>query len=156
MTTESNKRQHQAPVMTLGQAFKAIQSVGRGEVDLPGWAGKKVYMGKEAKRHWEKVGPKSESLDSFSKLFTDNKDLIATIARENPESVAALARMVHRDESNVSRTLGKLERFGIVELVSSERGRTKRPILLMEKVRFDLDLLSGQMSLAGLRVPAAA
>jgi len=142
--------------MSLGQAFKAIQSVGRGESDLPEWAGQKVYMGDEAKRHWEKVEPKSESLDSFSKLFTDNKDLIATIARENPKSVAALARMVHRDESNVSRTLGKLERFGIVELVSSETGRTKRPILVMEKVRFDLDLLSGKMSLAGMRAPAVS
>lgn len=156
MTTESNKRQPQVPVMSLAEAFKTIQSVGRGEAELPDWAGKKVYVGEEAKRHWEAVDPESESLDSFSKLFTDNRDLIATIARENPESVAALARMVHRDESNVSRTLGKLERFGLVKLVLSERGRTKRPVLVMEKVRFDLDLISGQMSLTGLRTAAAA
>lgn len=155
MTTKSNKRPPQAPVMTLGEAFKAIQSVGRGEADLPDWAGKKAYVGEEAKRHWENVGSNGESLDSFSKLFADNKDLIATIAREKPASVSALARMVHRDESNVSRTLGKLERFGIVALVLSEKGRTKRPILVMEKVRFDLDLLSGKMSLAGVRIPAA-
>ncbi len=139
------------PVMTLTDAFEAIKSVGRGESAPPAWAGKKVYIGEAAKRHWEGLETKSEGLDSFSKLYSDNKDLIAAIAKLNPESIAALAKLVDREESNVSRTLGKLEKFGIVELVASAKGRTKRPTLVMEKVRFDLDLLTGKMSLAGVR-----
>ena len=77
--------------------------------------------------------------------------MIAAIANLNPESITALAKLIGREESNVSRTLGKLESFGIVQLVASPKGRIKRPTLVMVKVRFDLDLLTGQMSLAGLK-----
>lgn len=156
MKIKSNETKSQPPVLTLAQAFESIKAVGRGQAPLPDWAGKKVYIGEDAKSDWETVETKTESLDSFSKLLTENKELIAAIAHDMPESVAALARIVHRDESNVSRTLGKLARFGIVNMVSSEKGRTKRPMLAMERIRFDLDLLTGRMFLTGMRHPANA
>ena len=43
------------PIMTLTDAFAAIKAVGRGQAKLPGWAGKKVYVGNTAKSHWESV-----------------------------------------------------------------------------------------------------
>jgi predicted transcriptional regulator len=95
-------------------------------------------------------------LDSFSKLYSNNLDLISALANDHPESIVALAKLIKREESNVSRTLNKLEKFGLVELVPSKTGRTKRPVLVMKMVRFDLDLLSGRMSLAGMRHSAAA
>jgi len=151
MKNTKEKQASNIPVVTLTDAFAAIKAVGRGQAKLPDWAGKKVYVGTAAKSHWEKVETNSAGLDSFSKLYADNKDLIAAIANLNPESITALAKLIGREESNVSRTLGKLESFGIVQLVASPKGRIKRPTLVMVKVRFDLDLLTGQMSLAGLK-----
>ena len=155
MKKATKHRSPKIPVLTLENVVEAIKSVGRGQAVLPDWAGKKVYIGEAAKRDWENVQPHGESLDSFSKLYSDNKDLIAALANHNPESIGALAKLIHREESNVSRTLGKLEKFGLVELMPSKIGRKKRPILVMKMVRFDLDLLSGEMSLAGLRRCAA-
>lgn len=154
MKNTSQKNQSPIPVMSMADAFATIKAVARGEAKLPDWAGKKVYIGEAAKKHWERMETQSESLNSFSKLLTDNQDVLAAIASARPESVAALARLVNRDESNISRTLGKFERFGIVELVAAEKGRTKRPVLTMEKLRLDLDLLSGQVQFAGVRSSA--
>ena len=147
---------NQIPVVTLNQVLETITAVGLGKAELPAWAGKNVYIGEEAKEYWEGVEPQGESLDSFSKLYSSNLDLISALANDHPESIVALAKLIKREESNVSRTLNKLEKFGLVELVPSKTGRTKRPVLVMKMVRFDLDLLSGRMSLAGMRHSAAA
>lgn len=139
------------PVMSLDQVLATIKSVGKGSAKLPDWAGNMVYIGKDAKEYWETVSPEGNSLDSFSKLYNDNKELLSVIARLHPASVAELAQLVQREQSNVSRTLGKLEKTGLIKLVPSDKGRAKRPELVMRQVRIDLDLVSGQVSLAGLR-----
>lgn len=51
MKNAKNTKQ-QAPVMTLADAFESIKAVGRG-CPIPAWAGKKVYMGKQAKADWD-------------------------------------------------------------------------------------------------------
>ncbi len=152
----TTNKQATAPVMSLSEAFDTIKAVGRGEAALPGWAGKRVYIGEAAKQHWERLETATESLDSFSKLLSENHDLLATIARERPASIADLAMRVQRAESNVSRTLAKLVKIGIVQMIPAETGRTKRPTLTMEKVRFDLDLLTGKMTLAGIKAAEPA
>ncbi|MCC7228173.1 MAG: hypothetical protein IT507_15945 [Burkholderiaceae bacterium] len=155
MKNTSQKKQSSVPVLSSADVFASIQAVARGEAKLPDWAGEKVYVGDAARKHWERMETQSESLNSFSKLLSDNRDVLAAIASARPESVAALARLVHRDESNISRTLGKFEKFGIVALIAAEKGRTKRPVLTMEKLRLDLDLLSGQVQFAAMRSSAA-
>jgi predicted transcriptional regulator len=144
------------PVMSLSEAFDTIKAVGRGEAPLPEWAGKRVYIGEAAQRYWEQLETATESLDSFSKLLSENQDLIAAIARERPVSIADLATRVQRAESNVSRTLAKLVKLGIVQMIPAATGRTKRPALTMEKVRFDLNLLTGEMTFAGMKTPEQA
>lgn len=156
MKIVKKEKLNEIPVSTLSNVFESIKAVGRGDSELPDWAGGKVYIGSEAKQYWENLRSNSNSLDSFSKLYSDNKDLIAAIAHHHPESISTLAKLISREESNVSRTLSKLEKFGLVKLIPSPSGRAKRPILIMERVRFDLDLLSGQMSLTGLKQPIAA
>ncbi|SMC56812.1 HVO_A0114 family putative DNA-binding protein [Polynucleobacter kasalickyi] len=156
MKIEKKKMLNEIPVTTLSNVFESIKAVGRGDAELPNWAGGKVYIGDEAKQYWENIGTNVNSLDSFSKLYSDNKDLIAAIANHQPESIVSLAKLISREESNVSRTLNKLEKFGLVALIPAPIGRAKRPILIMQRVRFDLDLLSGQMSLTGIKQPIAA
>ena len=137
--------------MSLDQVRETIKSVGKGTSNLPNWAGKQVYIGNDAKEYWETVSPEGNSLDSFSKLYNDNKELLSIIAHRHPASVAELAQLVQREQSNVSRTLGKLEKSGLIKLVPADKGRAKRPELVMRQVRIDLDLVSGKVSLAGLR-----
>ena len=137
--------------MALDQVFDTIKAVGKKTSKLPEWAGKQVYVGDGAKEYWEAVNSEADSLGAFSKLYNDNKDLLSIIARLHPASVAELAELAHREQSNVSRTLSKLEKSGLIKLVQAGKGRTKRPELVMRQVRIDLDLVSGQVSLAGIR-----
>jgi hypothetical protein len=153
---QSTDKPAKVPVMGLSQALETIRAVGRGQAQLPEWAGKQVYIGESAQRHWERFETAPASLGSFSKLLSENQDLIAVIAREMPESVAQLAVRVNRAESNVSRTLAKLVKMGLVQMIPATTGQTKRPTLTMEKVRFDLDLLTGEMSFAGMKNPEEA
>lgn len=56
-----------------------------------------------------------ESAEAVTRLLTpENRHLLNVIDREQPQSVAQLAAMVNRAESNVSRTLTKLAEAGFV------------------------------------------
>ncbi len=48
--------------MTLSDVFETLKAVGRGDQVAPKWAGKKVYIGFEAKEYWENIGFKGECL----------------------------------------------------------------------------------------------
>ena len=120
-------------VMSLSEAFDIIKAVGRGEAPLPESAGTRVYIGEPAQQYWERLETATERLNSFSKLLSENHDLMSAIARERPESIADLAMRVQRAESNVSRTLAKLVKIGIVQMIPAATGRTKRPMLTMQK-----------------------
>jgi predicted transcriptional regulator len=79
------------------------------------------------------------SVDALMRLLTpENRHLLAVIRREKPASVSALAERVGREQGNVSRTIGKLERYGIVELVAA--GREKRPEVRVSRLKIELDL----------------
>jgi hypothetical protein len=155
MSSKRDVVRNPIPVMTLTDAFKTMQAYSRGESELPSWAGKKVRMGPPDKGlraavavAVEEASP-SKGIGSFAKLYSDNKELIVIIANEHPESVAALAKLVNRGESNVSRTLAKLAGFGIVSLVPAKSGRAKKPVLLMESVHLKLELKTGEVVLVG-------
>ena len=175
MSSKRDVVRNPIPVMTLTDAFKTMQAYSRGESELPSWAGKKVRMGQPDKKvriglsdKMVRMGPPdkgpqaavavavaveeaspSKGIGSFAKLYSDNKELIVKIANEHPESVAALAKLVKRGESNVSRTLAKLAGFGIVSLVPAKSGRAKMPVLLMESVHLKLELKTGEVVLVG-------
>ncbi len=62
MNSSKKKNTNEIPVMTLSDVFETLKAVGRGDQVAPKWAGKKVYIGFEAKEYWENIGFKGECL----------------------------------------------------------------------------------------------
>jgi predicted transcriptional regulator len=79
------------------------------------------------------------SLETLARLLTtENRKLLSVLAQERPRSVSALAERLDRDQGNVSRALGRLVEAGFVRLVAE--GREKRPEVVIDRLRIDLDL----------------
>ncbi len=67
------------------------------------------------------------SMVSVSQILSDeNQHLIKTIAQQHPDSVNELAELTGRAKSNLSRTLKKLEAYGLVQLREG-KGNKKVP-----------------------------
>ena len=80
------------------------------------------------------------SIKSFAKVLSGrNRDLLAMIAREKPDSVTELAALAGRRKSNLSRTLKTMSQYGLVELTEGERG-TVVPRVPYDYVRLDVAL----------------
>jgi predicted transcriptional regulator len=73
-------------------------------------------------------------------LSSENMKLLHLIGTRRPASVRELAMLVRRKESNLSRTLKKLQKAGIVALEKGP-GRTRAPRLVARRVTLDLDLV---------------
>jgi predicted transcriptional regulator len=84
------------------------------------------------------------SAEAVVKLLSpENVRLLHVIGRERPASVQRLAELVGRKQSNVSRTLKKLEKAGIVRLVAGA-GRERTPQLTARRVRLEIDLTGAE------------
>src|ERR1700689_2504896 len=82
--------------------------------------------------------PSVESTEALIRLLTpDNRSLLRTIRDAKPQSVAELARLTNRAESNLLRALGKLEAFGLLEMRTVE-GR-KVPEVMVDTLRIEID-----------------
>jgi predicted transcriptional regulator len=69
-----------------------------------------------------------ESLQTMAQVLNnENQRLLHTIIEEKPKSIAALSASTGRKVSNLSRTLKKMEQYGIVGLVR-QKG-TVKPIV---------------------------
>ncbi len=75
-------------------------------------------------------------------LSTKNQLLLEIIRRAQPSSLKELATLSEREESNLSRTLRTLERFGLVELQKSEKGT------LVPRVTFERFQVEGGLKAA--------
>ena len=75
-------------------------------------------------------------------LSEENLALLHLIATKRPGSVRELSELARRKESNLSRTLKKLQGAGIVRLEKGP-GRTCAPRLAARRVTLDLDLAGG-------------
>ena len=73
-------------------------------------------------------------------LSEENRTMLHLIDSRHPGSVRELAALVGRKESNLSRTLKKLEAVGIVGFEEGA-GRARAPRLLARRVTLDLDLV---------------
>lgn len=82
-----------------------------------------------------------ESVEAMARLLTrENRELLAAIDEQKPESVAALATIVHRAEPNVSRTISKLVDAGFVTLRKG-KGKSKIPEVKIRRVTIEIDTL---------------
>jgi predicted transcriptional regulator len=84
------------------------------------------------------ASPSVDSTEALLRLLTpDNRSLLRTIRDAKPQSVAELARLTNRAESNLLRTLGKLEAFGLLEMQTIDRRRV--PTTKIGKLHLDID-----------------
>lgn len=82
-----------------------------------------------------------ESAEALMRLLTlENRELLRVIRDEKPESMAALARLTHRAEPNLSRTLGKLEAAGLVAF--RQDGKRRAPVSLARRFSVHIDPFS--------------
>ena len=80
------------------------------------------------------------STESFAKVLSaGNRHLLRLIAEKAPRSLDELARMTGRAKSNLSRTLRRMEGYGLVRLERGERGRIV-PRVMHDRVKLDLPL----------------
>jgi predicted transcriptional regulator len=62
------------------------------------------------------------SLESLAKVLSEpNRELLAIIGSRKPRSIRELSDLSGRASSNLSRTLKTMERYGLVELLGSDR-----------------------------------
>lgn len=95
------------------------------------------------------------SAEAMVKLLSaDNLALLQAIAKGNVSSVRELAQLVNRKESNLSRTLKRLQEAGIVSFEKGA-GRMRAPRLIARRVTLDLDL-TGANSTVSVKQPAQA
>jgi len=85
-------------------------------------------------------------------LSKENLGLLRLIVTNKPNSLHELAKLAHRKESNLSRTLRKLHEAGIVDFEKGH-GRTRAPRVTARRVTLELDLV-GQGSLVSVERPA--
>lgn len=139
-------------VVSFKEFSDTLMAVGRGEMPAPEWAGKTVYASEKAKEFWsagsnERAGAKAKSLSAFAKLIDENRDLLSAIGgKHHWDSVAEVATAIGRAEPNVSRSLSKLERYGVVSLVRGA-GRKKKPEISSRRLSFQVDVVTGDVLL---------
>ena len=69
------------------------------------------------------------SMKSLAQVLNEsNVQLLKLIEEKNPETMKQLAELSGRHESNLSRTLKTLERYGIVKLVKQKQSRAIKPV----------------------------
>jgi predicted transcriptional regulator len=80
------------------------------------------------------------STESFAKILSNrNRALLAEIALSPPASLNELAERTGRAPGNLSRTLGTMERYGLVRLHKGARG-VVRPEVPWRDVRLEMSL----------------
>jgi len=70
----------------------------------------------------------------------DNIELIRTIAREEPESIRELARLVDRDVRQVHDSVTELETLGLIEF--QKEGRAKKPTVWYDSISVDIPVVA--------------
>jgi predicted transcriptional regulator len=80
------------------------------------------------------------SMASFAQVLSDkNRDLLSLIAEQQPESISELARLSDRSQSNLTRTLKKMESYGLVKMKTGTRG-SKRPFVPYSDIVLDMSI----------------
>lgn len=101
----------------------------------------------------ERAAPKDAAAPSFNSveavvrlLTAENRELLALIRDRQPQSVADLAQMSGRAQSNLSRTLAKLESAGFIAM--KMEGRCKKPNVAVKRILVEIDPCSDQDKLS--------
>lgn len=80
------------------------------------------------------------SMASLAQVLSDrNRELLTLIAEEKPESITELAKLSHRSQSNLTRTLKKMESYGLVKMKTGTRGK-KQPLVPYTDILVDMTI----------------
>lgn len=80
------------------------------------------------------------SMASFAQVLSDqNRELLSLIAEQKPESITELARLSSRSQSNLTRTLKKMESYGLVKTKTGTRG-SKQPFVPYSDIVLDMSI----------------
>ena len=79
------------------------------------------------------------SADMVVRLISENLPVLTAIGRRSPASIRELAAMTGRSDSNLHRSLKKLEQVGLVAFKPGPH-RRRRPVLTARKVKLEIDL----------------
>ncbi len=100
---------------------------------------KAIVTGKHKRKRGE---PKIwfSSMASFAQVLSDqNRELLSLIAEQKPESISELARLSDRSQSNLTRTLKKMESYGLVKMRTGTRG-SKQPSVPYSGIVVDMSI----------------
>jgi len=112
-------------VQSHAQLRAEMKAVARGERPAPEWAG----------------GISFNSVEGLLRLLTpQNRRLLAVIRDKKPRSISELAELTGRAQSNLTRTLGKLEAAGFVRMKDVDRRRV--PMTTIRLLRISIDPFS--------------
>ena len=79
------------------------------------------------------------SVESLAQVLSeDNRAMIGAIRKHHPDSISALAEIVGRAQSNLTRTLNKMAIYGIIEL--RKKGRKIMPIAVYDEIKLHVSL----------------
>jgi predicted transcriptional regulator len=157
-------------IMGFRKLIDEMQSVAQGSQPPPPRKERVVYASQAARTFAQKIqkqatdSPQANSgqallnitsLAGVTRLISrENQQLLQIIATGNVTSLADLAGKTNRAESNLSRTLKKLEAVGVLELVPG-LGRAKIPRLSVESFRVEIDVVTGQVQMVSARKTAS-
>jgi predicted transcriptional regulator len=100
---------------------------------------KAIVTGKHKRKNDE---PKIwfSSMAAFAQVLSDpNRELLALIAERKPDSITELSRLSGRAQSNLTRTLKKMERHGLVTMKTGKYGR-KQPQVPYSDIVLDMSI----------------
>ncbi|HTB21776.1 MAG TPA: MarR family transcriptional regulator [bacterium] len=110
-------------IQTLKSLRDEMKAVARGERPVPLDAGKPSFNSVEA---------------VVRLLMPENRELLAVIRDQKPQSIAELARMSGRAQPNLTRTLAKMEAAGFITMKDAGL-RRKTPSVAIKKIVVEID-----------------
>ncbi len=83
--------------------------------------------------------PSFNSVEALVRLLTpDNRELLATIRKFKPQSITELGEISGRAQSNLTRTLTKLEAAGLIRMEATG-SRSKAPRVIATKITVEIN-----------------
>jgi predicted transcriptional regulator len=77
------------------------------------------------------------SMRSLAEVLSDeNRAMLDVIRQSNPSSIGELAQMTGRKQSNLSRTLKTMSRYGLVRMEKNQR--SLRPVVLADSYQLSI------------------
>ena len=84
--------------------------------------------------------PSFNSAEALVRLLTpENRQLLALIRDRKPCSLAELEKWSGRAQSNLSRTIAKLEAAGLIAMTDGDGRRRRVPVALIRRITLEID-----------------